>query len=119
MSEQINDKPTLEQVKQRFSEITGLSLEETEKEIGAATEEEVFQNIQEYTRKQIEEKMPPLNRVQRRALAKKKGKKTLSKAAENTIAETTKKINYIDLIQRLRKLNEKKEKENEENENIS
>ena len=32
----------------------------------------------------------------------------------NTIAETTEKLNYIDLIQKLRALNEKKEKEIEE-----
>lgn len=111
MTDQINDKPTLEQVKKRFSEVTGLTLEEVEKEIGAATEEEVLQNIQEYTRKQIQARMPAMNRAQRRALAKKQGKKTLSKTATDVIAETTKKINYIDLIQKIQALNKKREEE--------
>jgi len=56
--------------------------------------------------------MPKLNRAQRRALAKKAGKKQLSPAATEAIAETTRKINYIDLIQKLQDLNEKREKEN-------
>ena len=119
MTDQINDKPTLEQVKKRFSEVTGLTPEEVEKEIGAATEEEVLRNIQEYTRKQIQARMPTMNRAQRRALAKKQGKKTLSKTATDAIAETTKKINYIDLIQKIQALNKKREEEGEtyENEN--
>ncbi len=32
--------------------------------------------------------------------------------AQNTIADTAKKLNYINLIQKLRDLNEKKENEN-------
>lgn len=56
---------------------------------------------------------PPLprNRAERRALAKKLGKK--GRAEFDVIAETSKKLNYIELIQKLRELN--KEKENEEN----
>ena len=63
--------------------------------------------------------MPAMNRAQRRALAKKQGKKTLSKTATDTIAEITKKINYIDLIQKIQALNKKREEEGEtyENEN--
>lgn len=117
MSDQINDKPTLVDIIKRFSETTGISIEEAERQIGAATEEETLKNIEEYTLKQIREKMPPLNRAQRRALAKKQGKnKGLSKNAVETIADTTKKINYIDLIQRLRKLNENNKGEMKENE---
>ena len=51
-----------------------------------------------------------LNRAQRRALAKKAGKK--GRAQLDTIGETAKKLDYIDLIQKLRKMNEEKEKEN-------
>ena len=56
---------------------------------------------------------PPLprNRAERRALAKKLGKK--GRAELDVIAETSKKLNYIELIQKLRELN--KEKEHEEN----
>ena len=56
---------------------------------------------------------PPLprNRAERRALAKKLGKK--GRAELDVIAETSKKLNYIELIQKLRELN--REKENEEN----
>lgn len=57
---------------------------------------------------------PPLprNRAERRAFAKKLGKK--GRAELDVIAETSKKLNYIELIQKLRELN--KEKENEEDE---
>lgn len=51
----------------------------------------------------------PRNRAERRALAKKLGKK--GRAQFGTISETTKKLNYIDLIQKLREMN--KENENE------
>lgn len=114
MSEQINDKPTLVDIIKRFSETTGISIEEAERQIGAATEEQVLMNIEKYTLKKINEKMPQLNRAQRRMLAKKQKKqKGLSKEAVEAIADTTKKINYIDLIQRLQKLNEKNKGENE------
>lgn len=114
MSEQINDKPTLVDIIKRFSEATGISIEEAERQIGAATEEQVLMNIEKYTLKKINEKMPQLNRAQRRLLAKKQKKqKGLSKEAVEAIADTTKKINYIDLIQRLQKLNEKNKGENE------
>ena len=114
MSDQINDKPTLVDIIKRFSEVTGLSIEEAEQKIGAATEEQILKNIEEYTLKKINEKMPQLNRAQRRLLAKKQKKqKGLSKEAVEAIADTTKKINYIDLIQRLKKLNEKDKGENE------
>lgn len=114
MSDQINDKPTLVDIIKRFSEVTGLSIEEAEQKIGAATEEQILKNIEEYTLKKINEKMPQLNRAQRRMLAKKQKKqKGLSKEAVEAITDTTKKINYIDLIQKLQKLNEKNKGENE------
>ena len=53
-----------------------------------------------------------LNRAQRRALAKKAGKR--GRAQLEAIGETAKKLDYIDLIQKLRKMNEEKEKENNE-----
>ena len=53
-----------------------------------------------------------LNRKQRRKLAKKVGKK--GRQSTDTITDTVKKLNYIDLIEKLRVLNEKKEKENYE-----
>jgi len=58
-----------------------------------------------------------MNRKQRRALLKKLGRKKYNEMMQNqtaAIAETTEKLNYIDLIQKLRVLNEQKEKENEE-----
>ena len=54
------------------------------------------------------------NRAERRALAKKIGRK--GREQFGTISETAKKLNYIDMIQKLRELNEKKEKENENTE---
>ena len=48
-----------------------------------------------------------LNRAQRRALAKKAGKR--GRAQLDAIGETAKKLDYIDLIQKLRELNKKKE----------
>ena len=53
-----------------------------------------------------------LNRAQRRALMKKTSKKNRQSA--DLINETTKKLSYINLIQKLRQLN--KEKENDNNE---
>jgi len=49
------------------------------------------------------------NRAERRALAKKLGKK--GREQVDVIAETAEKLNYIDLIQKLRELNAKKEME--------
>ena len=52
----------------------------------------------------------PRNRAERRALAKKMGRK--GREQFGTISETARKLNYIDLIQKLREMN--KENENEE-----
>ena len=52
----------------------------------------------------------PRNRAERRALAKKMGKK--GREQFGTISETARKLNYIDLIQKLREMN--KENENED-----
>lgn len=52
----------------------------------------------------------PHNRAERRALAKKLGKK--GREQFGTISETARKLNYIDLIQKLRDMN--KENENED-----
>lgn len=55
---------------------------------------------------------PRLNRKQKRYLKKKQGQKNVN--AINEIAATTKKLNYINLIQGLRKLNEKRRQEDNE-----
>lgn len=57
------------------------------------------------------ESVPKMNRAQRRALAKKAGKRGRDQLG--TISETAKKLNYISLIQQLRKLNEKENNKNE------
>ena len=99
----INEKPTAEQLIKRFAEVNGISEEEATQLIAADSEEEILK------------KMPPMNRAQRRALAKKiKNHKNTDKDVINIISDTTKKINYINLIQQLRELNEKREKENNE-----
>lgn len=98
---------------ERFAEIQGISYEEAEKQIGAETDEEILANIQAVTTQMIIQKSQvKLNRAQRRALAKKTHNPTMkNQNAIDAIADTTTKLNYIDLIQKLRKLNEKKEKE--------
>ena len=52
----------------------------------------------------------PMNRAQRRAAAKRAGRK--GRAKIDLVTETATHLNYIDLIQKLRKLNERKEEEN-------
>lgn len=114
MSEQINDKLSLVEIIQKFADVNGLSIEEAERLIGTTTEEETLKKIEEYTLQRIKNNMPrPMNREQRRAMAKqqKRAKKAIKNTAE-TVTDFSKKINYINLIQRLRELNEKKENEN-------
>ena len=98
----------------RFAEVNGMSREEAEALVKADTDAEILEKIKKFTVEKINKTAPPLNRKQRRALAKqmKKQQGKVSKAATNNIAETTKKLNYIDLIQKLRELNAKKENEN-------
>ena len=48
------------------------------------------------------------NRAQRRAMAKKMGRK--GREQFGTISETARKLTYIDLIEKMRKLNEENEK---------
>lgn len=114
MSEETRE-PTLKELLERFAAVANISVAEAEQLVGAATNEEVLENIKEYNKKKIYEQMPKLNRAQRRALAKKTKNKSLS--AASAITDTAEKLNYIDLIQKLRELNAKKEKENEEYEN--
>ena len=52
----------------------------------------------------------PRNRAERRALAKKLGKK--GREQFGTISETARKLNYIDLIEKLREMNKENENEN-------
>ena len=111
MSE-IKQEPTLKELLERFAAVANISITEAERLVGAATNEEVLENIKEYNKKKIYDQMPKLNRAQRRALAKKTKNKSLTAAP--TIVDTAEKLNYIDLIQKLRELNAKKEKENED-----
>ena len=60
--------------------------------------------------------MPHKNRAERRAIAKKLGKK--GRENLNYISEITKKLNYINLIEGIKKLNEKN-KELEKNEDTN
>ena len=93
---------------------------ETNKEVfvtGLTTEPEEPINLEEIettVAQQVNEKTQyqPRNRAERRALAKKLGKR--GRTSMGSISETAKKLNYINLIENLRELNEKKENENYE-----
>jgi hypothetical protein len=76
---------------------------------------ETIEAVESMITSQIDNNLTPnMNRAQRRALVKKMGKR--GRAQTNTISETAKKLNYIELIQRLREMNEKNEEVND-NEN--
>ena len=104
-----NKDLTPQELIKRFADIQGISEEEATSLVGAETTDEILNKITEFTTKKIKANTTPLNRAQRRALAKKVGKK--NREDINTIANTAEKLNYIDLIQKLRKLNEKRERE--------
>ena len=81
------------------------------------TNEEQYPNVEELVqqfKEQINSAPAPLNRAQRRALAKKAGKK--SRAHANLISDTARKMDMAYLIQEIRKLNEKNNKGENENE---
>lgn len=84
--------------------VTGLTTDGDELDVDSMTTA-ISSNINENS--QIAR---PRNRAERRALAKKMGKK--GREQLGTISETARKLNYIDLIQKLREMN--KEKENED-----
>lgn len=119
-STEINEKLTKEELIERYAKIQQISIEEAEEQVGAPTEEEILKKIEQKTIEKINSTRVPMNRAQRRALKKKVGaKKYAEMVAESgdaveTVNETAKKLNYIDLIQKLRKLNEEKEKNNGE-----
>lgn len=101
----------------RYAEIQNMSIEQAEQDVGAPTEEEILKNIENKTIEKINSTRMPMNRAQRRALKKKVGSKKYAEMVANgdvveTISDTAKKLDYIDLIQKLRKLNEEKNKEN-------
>ena len=76
---------------------------------------ETLEAVESMIASQIDENsVPKMNRAQRRAMAKRMGKK--GREQMETISETAKKLNYIELIQRLREMN--KEKEINDNENM-
>lgn len=72
------------------------------------TNEEQYPNVEELVqqfKEQVNGAPAPLNRAQRRALAKKAGKK--GRASMNLISDTARKMDMAYLIQEIRKLNEK------------
>ena len=74
---------------------------------------ETLEAVESMITSQVEQNsMPPMNRAQRRALAKKMGKKNREQL--DAVGNTAKKLDYIDLIQRLRELNKEKENKNYE-----
>ena len=116
---EIKQEPTIQELLQRFATITNISVEEAKNLVGAASVEEVLENIKKYNEKKIYEQMPKLNRAQYRALKKKmKGKNISEDSTLSTIADTAKRLTYIDLIEKLRELNTKNEgKKNATNKN--
>ena len=81
------------------------------------TDEEQYPNVEELVqqfKEQVNGAPAPLNRAQRRALAKKAGKK--GRANANLISDTARKMDMAYLIQEIRKLNEKNNKGENENE---
>ena len=119
MSE-VNEKPTAQELIERYAAIQGISYEEAELQVGAPTEEEILKKIEDKTIEKINSTKVPMNRAQRRALKKKVGAKKYAEMISNddnavtAISETAKKLNYISLIQKLRKLNEEKESNGED-----
>ena len=117
--EEINEKPSIDELIERFAKIHDISIEEAREQVGADTEEEVLKKIQDKTIEKINSTRVPMNRAQRRALKKKVGAKRYAElVAEGgdvvgAVSETAKKLNYIDLIQKLRKLNEEKKEDGE------
>ena len=115
-TEEINKKPTVEELIRRYAEIQSISIEEAQEQVGAKTEEEVLKKIQDKTIEKINSTRVPMNRAQRRALKKKVGAKKYAEMVADSgdivsaVSETAQKLNYVDLIQKLRKLNEENEK---------
>ena len=60
----------------------------------------------------IDKQLVPRNRAERRAFAKKAGKK--GRQQFDLITETARKLNYIDLIQKMREINKQREKDSNE-----
>lgn len=89
--------------------VTGLTTENDPEPNLEEIETSIAETVNEKTQ------LLPRNRAERRALAKKMGKKGRKQydSTTKTIGETAKKLDYINLIQRLRELNEKENKENE------
>lgn len=114
---EITETPTKEELIERYATIHNISIEQAKEEVDAESTEQILKNIEEKTLAKIREKMPVMNRAQRRALKKKYGAKKYAEMMADgggvveTVAETAKKLNYIDLIQKLRKLNEEKKED--------
>ena len=89
-----------------FAQVNNISEEEAKEQLSAAeTPEQMLELIKSINLEKIYSQTPQLNRSQRRALAKKKDKSGRNQL--EIITETTKKMNYINLIQKLRALNQK------------
>ena len=103
---EVNEKLSRDELVQRYAEIQNITIEQAEQEVGAPTDYEVLKNIEEKTIEKI--------RKTQVVGSKKYAEMVANGDVVETISETAKKLNYIDLIQKLRKLNEEKEKENGE-----
>lgn len=120
-STEIDEKPTIQELIERYSQIQNISIEQAIEEVGAPTEIEVLKNIEQKTIEKINSTRVPMNRAQRRALKKKVGAKKYAEMVGESgdvveaVSETAKKLNYINLIQKLRKLNEEKKENGNDN----
>ena len=97
---------TTENLLERYMQVEGISKETALEQIGADTVEEMLAKIKKLNEEKIASQFAPLNRKQRRALAKK------NKGATETVSDVAKKLAYINMIQKLREMN----KENKNNE---
>lgn len=111
MNEQINND-----IIKNLAARTEVSEEEAERKLTETLNDpENLESVQKQIDKMIAKRQAaakPMNREQRRRLMKKAGKAGRQQMA--SINETTKKLNYINLIEQLRELNKKKENENYE-----
>lgn len=109
MEEENTSKPlTTENLLERFALVEGISKDEAEKRVGADTVEEILEKIKKLNEEKMAQQFAPLNRKQRRALAKK------NKGTAETVSDVAKKFAYINMIQKLREMNEKESNNNED-----
>lgn len=109
MEEENTGKPlTTENLLERYAQVEGVSLDEAAEQVGAETVEEMLEKIKKINEEKISQQFAPMNRKQRRALAKK------NKGTADTVSDFAKKLAYINMIQKLRELNKKENEANED-----